>query len=268
MLKKSVKTVLRSAGVRREQIAAARMVMERATLASIPRTTAPKQTGRILAYHSVAQPRTGVNDVSLQRFERQLDMAIDLGFEFVSALQIAHTGGAANQLAITVDDAWTSAAEHIAPILRRRGIPWTLFVVSGWSDHTESWTRKDVLGWDALRALMGGDLELGSHSVTHPDFAKLTSAQAKMELETSRDRIAEKLGIVPKSFAIPYGQSANWNADVHKLAQDAGYDTIYSQAETTAFPGTVRRAFVTKFDNRYIFKALLNGSFDRWEEWV
>ena len=268
MLKKSAKAILKSTGVRREHVAGARMAVERATLASIAPTRNKRQWGRILAYHSVAQPRTGVNDVSLRRFERQLDMAIELGFEFVSALKIAHTGGAPNELAITVDDAWTSAAEQIAPILRKRGIPWSLFVVSGWSDHADDWTRKDILNWDQLKALKGEDLEIGSHSVTHPDFAKLTREQVLHELEMSRDQIADQLGFVPKSFAIPYGQSANWTSQAHELAKQVGYDTIYAQAENTSFPGTVRRTFITKFDNDRIFRAVLNGAFDNWEEWV
>ncbi len=268
MIKKSAKAALRSVGLRREQIAATRMAMERATLASIPRNGANRQWGRILAYHSVGQPRTGVNDVSVRRFERQLDIAIELGFEFVPAIQIAHTGGTPKQLAITVDDAWTSAAECIAPILRKRGLPWTLFVVSGWSDHADDWTRKDILNWQQLQDLMGGDLEIGSHSVSHPDFSKLTPDQMILELEASREGIAENLGFVPKSFAIPYGQSANWNAKAQELAKSAGYDTIYSQAERTGFPGTAPRTFVTKFDNDRIFRALLKGAFDSWEEWV
>ena len=268
MLKKGAKAVLQKAGVRRERVAAARMAIERATLASLPRPGLERPGGRILAYHSVSQPRTGVNDVSLRRFERQLDVAIELGFEFVPALMIAHAGGTPKQLAITVDDAWTSVAEHIAPILRKRDIPWSLFVVSGWSDHADPWTRDDILNWGDLRKLIGGDLELGSHSVSHPDFGKLTPAEISRELEVSRAQITDQLGIVPKSFAIPYGQSENWTAEAHDIAMNIGYDTIYAQAEETSFPGTTSRTFVTKFDNDRIFRALLSGAFDNWEEWV
>ena len=268
MLRQSAKAVLRAAGFNRERVAASRMVIERTALASLPRKSANRQTGRILAYHSVGQPRTGVNDVSIERFERQLDLAAELGFEFVPASQIAATHGTAKQLAITVDDAWTSVAENIAPILRKRKIPWTLFVVSGWSSQTDEWTQKDILHWNDLKELMDDDLEIGSHSVNHPDFAKLTVEQTQFELEASRAAITENLGIDPTSFAIPFGQSSNWHATAQELAKKAGYDTIYSQAERTAFPGTVRRTFVTKFDNDRIFKALLNGAFDNWEEWV
>lgn len=268
MLKNGAKALLRAVGLRRERLAAGRMAVERATLASLPGSRPPRHTGRILAYHSIGQPRTGVNDVSVRRFERQLDVALELGFEFVPARQIAETGGTPKQLAISVDDAWTSTAESIAPILRARDLPWSLFVVSGWSDHADEWTRKDILNWDQLKSLMGADLEIGCHSVSHPDFSKLTRDAIEFELVRSRDRIEEKLGFTPDTFAIPFGQSANWNETAHGLAKEAGYATVYSQAENTAFPGTVPRTFVTKFDNDRIFRALLKGAFDNWEEWV
>jgi len=268
MLKQGAKRILRAVGLQRAQLAAARMAAERAGLATMPQSRAGRTGGRILAYHSVAQPQTGVNDVSLKRFERQLDMLKELDFEIVPASEIATSGGAPDQIAITVDDAWTSAADVIAPVLRRRDLPWSLFVVSQWSDHTDEWTRDTILDWEALKRLQGSDLEIGSHSVTHPDFAKLSASEITRELHASRARIEDCLGFAPASFAIPFGQSMNWTDEAQDLAQLAGYDVIYAQAENTRHPGTVGRTFVTKYDNDRIFRALLNGAFDNWEEWV
>ena len=268
MLKQGAKKVLRSIGLTRPQFAAGRMALERATLSALPSGRVARSGGRILAYHSVGQPRTGVNDVSPKQFERHLDQALELGFEFVPARAIAASGGHPKQLAITFDDAWTSVASNVAPVLRERDIPWSLFVVSGWSDHVDQWTRDDILSWRDIEALLGEDLELGSHSVTHPDFATLKRPGIKTELEVSRDRIREKLGILPETFAIPYGQSNNWTAEAVAMAQVAGYETVYAQAEHTRYPGTIPRTFITKFDNDRIFRAALDGAFDNWEEWV
>lgn len=268
MLKKGAKKLLRAVGLRRAQVAAARMAAERTGLATLPATRSDRAGGRILAYHSVSQPQTGVNDVSLERFERHLDLLKELGFEIVPASQIAADGGQPNQIAITVDDAWTSAADFIAPVLRKRDLPWSLFVVSQWSDHTDEWTRDTILNWDALKNLQGEDLEIGSHSVTHPDFAKLTRSEIEHELQASRARIEACLGFAPTSFAIPFGQSMNWTDEAQAIARQTGYDVIYAQAENTRHPATIGRTFVTKFDSDRIFRALLNGAFDNWEEWV
>jgi len=268
MLKAMAKKTLQRVGVRREQAAALRMLWERNALSVLQPKVRKRPGGRILAYHSVGQPRTGVNDVAPEIFARQLDLARELGHRFVPARQIANGDSDPMDLAITFDDAWTSAAVHAAPILRQRDIPWTLFVVSDWSDHQSEWTQKDILGWEALKALSAGDVELGSHSKSHPDFARLSEADIEAELRTSREVMHQRLGVAPATFAIPFGQSMNWNEMAHELARAAGYEVVYSQAENTRFPGTAPRTFVTKFDNDRIFRALLDGAFDDWEEWV
>jgi hypothetical protein len=53
----------------------------------------------------------------------------------------------------------------------------------------------------------------------------------------------------------------------HDIALEAGYSTIFAQAEETRPTDTVARTFVTKFDHEFIFRAILKGKFDRWEEW-
>ena len=53
-----------------------------------------------------------------------------------------------------------------------------------------------------------------------------------------------------------------------QAAKDAGYELVYAQAEETRSTDTVARTFVTKFDGDRIFRALLKGKFDSWEEWA
>ncbi len=268
MIRQSVKKALQSTGLRREHVAATRMLVERTLISAAPRRGEIRSKGRILCYHSIGQPMTGVNDVKPDQFARHLDLAKELGYRFVPARQIAETGGQPKDLAITFDDAWTSTAENAAPIVRKRDIPWSLFVVSSWSEHEDDWSRNAILNWNDLKALSGSDLELGSHSVSHPDFGQLDDAETRRQLFASRDLFEARLGFAPSAFAIPLGQSMNWTSQAHELAKDAGYECIYAQAEETRFPGTIARSFVTKFDNDTIFRAILTGKFDRWEEWT
>lgn len=268
MLRSTVKLAMKNLGLTRADIASARVALERNALARLPRKRRPRGRGRILCYHSIGQPRAGVNDVAPHLFRRQLRQAIELGYRFAPASEIAASGGGERDLAITFDDAWTSVAENAAPILRELDLPWSVFVVSDWSEHRGQWAQEVILNWAQLRALRGGDVEIGSHSVSHPDFAKLDDSEVTRELFESREVIEARLGFAPDAFAIPYGQSANWTPHAQAEALRAGYRHIFAQAEETRFPGTVSRTFVTAFDNERIFAALLAGAFDRWEEWV
>lgn len=266
-MKMALKALARTTGLRRHHVAAARMFCERQALARTSRQRT-RGRGRILCYHSVGQPAFGVNDVTPAQFRRHIELALKDGYRFVRAADIAATGGGEKDLAITFDDAATSVATAAEPILSDYNIPSTLFAVSGWCDHATPWARENLLSWNGLGDLLSKGVEIGSHSVTHPDFGWIGQDQAADELEASRRAIERHLGFAPDTFAIPLGQSMNWTPAAGKAAAAAGYKIIYAQAEDTRPEGTVPRTFVTRFDGDRVFKALLGGAFDRWEEWV
>jgi peptidoglycan/xylan/chitin deacetylase (PgdA/CDA1 family) len=243
------------------------MYCERQLLAAT-KTAGARSAGRILCYHSIGQAAAGVNDVKPEQFCRHIELALRLGFQFVPAQQIARLNSAPMDLAITFDDGWSSVLSKAAPILRDYGIPWLLFVVSSWSDRQTTWAKDSILPWPEIERLMAMGVQIGSHSVTHPDFGSIERAQMIDELRGSRDAIQTRLGFVPTSFAIPYGQSMNWTPLADEIARKAGYEIIYAQAEETRPPGTIPRTFVTRFDGDRIFSALLRGAYDRWEEWL
>jgi peptidoglycan/xylan/chitin deacetylase (PgdA/CDA1 family) len=266
-MRKTLKRIIRRAGVNGERVAALRMCCERHVLATVPRSST-RNVGRILCYHSVGQPAWGVNDVDPKNFRRHLEAAQRAGFRFVPAAEIAATGGGPKELAITFDDGLSSVLTTAAPILADYKIPWSLFVVSGWCDQRDAWVGQHTLGWREIEKALALGAELGSHSQTHPDFARIGESQAVDELGESRRTIRARLGIDTRTFAIPFGQSLNWPAHASRAAVAAGYEVIYAQAEETRPPGTVARTFVTRYDGDRIFKSLLRGAFDRWEEWL
>jgi peptidoglycan/xylan/chitin deacetylase (PgdA/CDA1 family) len=243
------------------------MLVERRALA-VFNSAGKRAGGRILCYHSIDEPEMGVNDVSTCRFRNQIEFALACGYRFVSASQIAKDGGAERDLAVTFDDGCISVATRAAAILKEYEIPWSLFVVTTWSNHAENWSRSRIVSWKDIERLMRDGVEIGSHSLTHPDFGKIGVQQATDELNESRATIEKRLGFSPISFAIPYGQSMNWPDTASGLARDAGYQLIYAQAEKTRPANTIPRTFVTKYDGHRVFSALLSGAYDRWEEWI
>ena len=103
-------------------------------------------------------------------------------------------------------------AGYALPVLRHHGIPATTFVVTGWADGQipDNYFRRVVLDWRGLSALQESGMILASHSVTHPDFGRLEAGEARRELEVSRERLRQVLGVETSEFAIPLGQSRNW----------------------------------------------------------
>ena len=71
-----------------------------------------------------------------------------------------------------------------------------------------------------LRALHGAGIEIGAHSVTHPDLSTLTYEEAKAELERSKRELEEMLGAPVEVAAYPYGRAS---AETVRAARDAGF---------------------------------------------
>jgi peptidoglycan/xylan/chitin deacetylase (PgdA/CDA1 family) len=265
-MRTALKTIARRAGITRSDAAAVRMYLERQTLARVARKR-KRSRARILCYHTIGEPRYGVNDVSPAQFRRHIELALAKGYRFVYASEIARNGGGGRDLAITFDDGAISVRTQAAPILKEYGIPWSFFAVSEWCEQQERSRSGNILSWRQIEELMAEGAELGSHSATHPDFGKLEPERLEEELAGSRQTIERRAGVAPVTFAIPLGQSANWTSAAGEAARAAGYEIVYAQAEETRPPGTVARTFVTRFDGDHIFSALLAGAFDAWEEW-
>jgi peptidoglycan/xylan/chitin deacetylase (PgdA/CDA1 family) len=266
-MRRALKSTLRRVGLKRERIAAVRLCCERVALSRLRRDSDPTRP-RILCYHSVGTPSWGVNDVEPRRFRCQLERALEAGYTFASAEHIARGGGQPRELAITFDDGLMSVATNAAPILAELGIPWTLFVVSDWADGHHPFGGTDLmLGWRDIEHLASLGVTIGSHSVSHANFAWLGPSEAAFELGESRRVIEARTGIRPSAFAIPRGTSRDWTPAASDAARAVGYELVYAQSESNRPPGSVPRTFVTRFDSERIFDAVLGGAFDEWEEW-
>ncbi len=247
-----------------------RLCAERWALAAWERAAggpSPARRGRILAYHSIGTPGYGVNDARPRDFERHLQIAVDDGWSFTTPAEVIAEPDKP-QLALTFDDGMASVLANALPVLRHHGIPATAFVVTGWADgQIPDSVKRIVLDWRGVSALQDGGMTLASHSVSHSDFGRLEPGEARRELEVSRDRMRQVLGVETSEFAIPLGQSRNWTREAGLAAAEAGYTTVYAQCVSTRPEETIARTFITRIDRPVLFRAALVGAYDNWEEW-
>jgi peptidoglycan/xylan/chitin deacetylase (PgdA/CDA1 family) len=81
--------------------------------------------------------------------------------------------------------------------------------------------KRRILDEDGLRRLAADDLiEIGGHSISHPELANLAVREQDQELRTSKDRLEQILGRKISALAYPHGSC---NADTKRLAEEAGY---------------------------------------------
>ena len=79
------------------------------------------------------------------------------------------------------------------------------------------------LGWDEVRALQRGGIEIGCHTVGHPILALLPPAAQAAEIERARDRIAAETGARPTLFAYPNGTPRDFDDTTVATVRAAGF---------------------------------------------
>jgi peptidoglycan/xylan/chitin deacetylase (PgdA/CDA1 family) len=81
--------------------------------------------------------------------------------------------------------------------------------------------KRRILDEDGLRRLAVGDLiDIGGHSISHPELANLSVPEQDHELRTSKDRLEQVLGRKVTALAYPHGSCS---VETKRLAKEAGY---------------------------------------------
>ena len=119
------------------------------------------------------------------------------------------------KVAITFDSAWgADKTQNIVDILNEYNVTATFFLVGFWVEKYP----------EMVKILNDNNIEIGTHSNTHADFAKLSKDQMKLELTTSMDLISNITGKSPTLFRAPYG---SYNNNVISIAESVGLKTIH-----------------------------------------
>lgn len=181
-----------------------------------------------LVYHGVADVPLRVDRHRLfvrpDDLRRQLDRLRTWGYRLVTFGELARrvaNGEAAGHASLTFDDGLADNLDALVPLLEGEGAPATVFVVTGWlgQEHPAApWAR--IVTADEVRALDAAGLEIGAHSVTHPDLSVLSYDGALRELEESKSTLAAMLGRPVEVAAYPYGRAT---AETIRACRDAGF---------------------------------------------
>ena len=166
----------------------------------------------ILTYHSIDESGSVIS-ISEEVFREQIVWLARSKVRVVSLDTLMRMPSDANAVALTFDDAFVSFGDVAAPLLADHGMPSTLFVVADAAGKTNGWPgRRDrgvpempLLGWDALGRLHSQGVEIGGHTRTHANLARLTNGRIQDEVVGGAERIKREIGHTPAVFAYPYG---------------------------------------------------------------
>ena len=129
------------------------------------------------------------------------------------------------QVAITFDSAWgADKTQGILDLLKEYNVGATFFLVGFWVDKYP----------ELVKAIDEQGIEIGTHSNTHPDFAKLSAEQMELELTTSMEKITAITGKKVELFRAPFG---SYNNTMLNITKELGLTTIQWDVDTLDWKG-------------------------------
>lgn len=169
----------------------------------------------ILTWHSIDGSGSPIS-VSREEFARQLAWLAASGVRVTGVPELLASPADEEAVALTFDDGFVSFAAEAMPLLRDRGWPATLFVVSGRVGRDNRWQGRSspgipvlpLLDWDVLAGLREAGVRIAAHTRTHPRLDQVNEGQLATELAGCADDLEQKLGIRPDGLAYPYGALA------------------------------------------------------------
>lgn len=85
-------------------------------------------------------------------------------------------------------------------------------------------TLPSILSWEDIGALSEEGVEIGAHTLRHPNLAVIPEEDAIIEIKESKSIIEKRIGKKVRFFSYPTGI---WNEKVKSLVKDAGYETAF-----------------------------------------
>jgi peptidoglycan/xylan/chitin deacetylase (PgdA/CDA1 family) len=127
-----------------------------------------------------------------------------------------------------------------------------------------------LLSYEEVFALTQGELmEVGAHTVTHPELSTLPAVSQRNEIQQSKAQLEEVLGRPVTSFAYPYGTRSDYTAETVRIVREAGFACACSNIHGVVGQSTDRfqlpRVHVQNWDGEEFARLLSRWFwFSRW----
>mgnify|MGYP001119298141 FL=1 len=228
---------------------------------------------RILMYHMVSEHRPGAKFNKLRvkpyHFEWQVRWLKENGWYFAVMSELAEPEKLpAKTVFLTFDDGFADNYHQAHPVLQKYGARATLYLVVDRFDRDWSTAKKahhnsgelmrepKLSDEQVTEMLASGCWELGGHTLTHANLARLNEAQKLVEIRGCREQLAARFAVQVSSFAYPFGIYDK--VDV-ALAEQAGFTSAVTTVEgidtdlhSNCFE--LRRVKISGKDNRLAFR--------------
>ncbi len=220
------------------------------------------QTGiPALTYHKLGPRPSGVKLKGLyvgeKLFAQQLAELREAGFSTPPLAEMFPVkGNFQKQIAITFDDGFSNVLRYGLKPLAENKFYAIQFLVADLLGKTNEWdarsgeAQEPLMDAPQVHEWLAAGHEIGSHTLTHPHLTRLSPAQARDEIFTSKKKLEDLFDRPIEHFCYPYG---DWNKSIYDLVAEAGYKTAFTTIsginKSSDSPFTLKR-FTARYPSR------------------
>jgi len=179
----------------------------------------------ILMYHSVGEKCRTLDgygrklNVDTETFARQMRFLHDHNYNVIPVAVLAkkirkHEKIPHNTIAITFDDGLENNFVNAYPILKKYGLPATIFVTTNFIG------KKNFITWENIRILQNNNISVESHTASHNWLPDMDAAELRGELLGSKKILEKNTGHKIEMLSYPLG---GFNELTQKVARESGY---------------------------------------------
>lgn len=123
----------------------------------------------------------------------------------------------------------TSSLRELHGILKDLPNDDRIALISAWTRRFASCITHDAIGhsqpisWTQAKEMAAGGIDFGSHTVTHPNLARLSSEELNRELSQSKQVLEARLQRAINSIAYPIGTPSTYNEHVINATAKQGF---------------------------------------------
>jgi len=177
-----------------------------------------------IMYHRFDESKYPSTNIQLDVFKEQLKIIENEGIRFIHPKNLKENlseNKKERKILLTIDDGLLSFYQNAWPILKKKKIPFILFI------NTREVGSFNYMNWDQILELHEADhVEIGNHSHSHEYLVDEDPEIIKNDILKSIEIFNNELGKNSNFFSYPFGE---YSQEFKKIIKELGFDYAFGQ---------------------------------------
>ena len=177
-----------------------------------------------IMYHRFDEEKYPSTNIQLEIFKEQLRIIDEQGIKFIhpkNFKQSLSNNKKERKILLTIDDGLQSFYNNAWPILKKKEIPFILFV------NTREVGSFNYMDWNQIKEIHQSEFaEIGNHSHSHEYLVNESPEVIRKDIVKSINIFKNKLGTNSKFFSYPFGE---YSLEFKEIIKDLEFEFAFGQ---------------------------------------